>query len=341
MARAWNIVQWDAAGRPMTLKQQISAGMLAGAICDPVSEQTFTREVQAQWLQVAPQCRAQLEATMGLPYDPGVGAFVAPGTQPTGPTVTISPLFRAPVMAAPDPARAVSTSSLATVGGLTPAVAPSSPTGVGPMIQPTEPTNMMTTSTRPRTGLPISPTTSAFDLGGAILGGIGGFVTGGPGGALVGALTGGGLGGQGSGGRDAGLNTFAAGCPTGFRRDPQTGQCLKEGISGAIERFLPGGKTGTAADIYGQASLGMFGVPAIAPAQLSQAVYRCPPGTVLGKDNLCYAKGSITNKQRKWPKGRKPLLTGGDMRVLSRARTLEGKVKRAAQSSGFIVRKRK
>lgn len=45
----------------------------------------------------------------------------------------------------------------------------------------------------------------------------------------------------------------------------------------------------------------------------------CPRGTQLGNDGLCYNKSQITNKQRMWPAGRKPLLTGGDMRAISTA----------------------
>ena len=45
----------------------------------------------------------------------------------------------------------------------------------------------------------------------------------------------------------------------------------------------------------------------------------CPRGTQLGNDGLCYNKSQISNKQRMWPAGRKPLLTGGDMRAISTA----------------------
>jgi len=58
----------------------------------------------------------------------------------------------------------------------------------------------------------------------------------------------------------------------------------------------------------------------------------CLRGMQLGDDGLCYNKSQITNKQRMWPAGRKPLLTGGDMRAISIAaragKRLEGATKR-------------
>ncbi len=47
----------------------------------------------------------------------------------------------------------------------------------------------------------------------------------------------------------------------------------------------------------------------------------CLPGMQLGNDGICYNKGQITNKQRQWPKGRKPLLTGGELNAIRIAAT--------------------
>ena len=53
---------------------------------------------------------------------------------------------------------------------------------------------------------------------------------------------------------------------------------------------------------------------------------------VLGRDNLCYNRGDIGNKDRKWPRGRKPLGTPGEMAALAKAasfgRRMEETVKR-------------
>jgi len=45
----------------------------------------------------------------------------------------------------------------------------------------------------------------------------------------------------------------------------------------------------------------------------------CRRGMVLGDDGICYNRTQITNKERAWPRGRRPLLTGGDMRAISTA----------------------
>jgi len=58
----------------------------------------------------------------------------------------------------------------------------------------------------------------------------------------------------------------------------------------------------------------------------------CRRGMVLGNDGVCYNRTQISNKEREWPRGRRPLLTGGDMRAISTAaragKRLEGATKR-------------
>jgi len=81
----------------------------------------------------------------------------------------------------------------------------------------------------------------------------------------------------------------------------------------------------------GEAVMGRYGA-ALQPG--SQIIDRaiCLPGMQLGDDGLCYNKSQITNKQRMWPAGRKPLLSGGDMNAINTAarvgRRLEGATKR-------------
>jgi len=81
----------------------------------------------------------------------------------------------------------------------------------------------------------------------------------------------------------------------------------------------------------GAAVMGRYGA-AIEPGSkiIDRAI--CLRGMQLGDDGLCYNKSQITNKQRMWPAGRKPLLSGGDMRAISIAaragRRLEGATKR-------------
>ena len=66
----------------------------------------------------------------------------------------------------------------------------------------------------------------------------------------------------------------------------------------------------------GNAVMGRYGA-ALEPGSMMIDRAICLRGMQLGNDGLCYNKGQITNKQRMWPAGRKPLLSGGDMRAIS------------------------
>ena len=48
----------------------------------------------------------------------------------------------------------------------------------------------------------------------------------------------------------------------------------------------------------------------------------------MGTDGLCYNKRDISNKERFWPRGRRPLLTGGEMRCISIASSAAKKLQR-------------
>jgi len=183
---------------------------------------------------------------------------------------------------------------------------------------------------------------------GAIGGVIGGIASGGPLGAI-----GGGLKGFFGGGRKGPpppsvipQTTVFPGfapqrCPPGFFTDSR-GECVPlttrptTGFKGARERFFPGGQTGF--QDFGEAVMGQFGA-ALEPGFRESSTAVCPPGTVLGIDRLCYNKGDIKNKERAWPRGRKPLLTGGEMRCISiaagAAKRLERKTKQL-QSLGML-----
>jgi len=58
----------------------------------------------------------------------------------------------------------------------------------------------------------------------------------------------------------------------------------------------------------------------------------CRPGMVIGDDGICYNRSQLKNSEHEWPRGRRPLLTGGDMRAISTAaragRRLERTTKR-------------
>jgi len=134
-----------------------------------------------------------------------------------------------------------------------------------------------------------------------------------------------------------------ASCPPGFQANPQTGVCEVQGIGGAVQRFLPGGQTGTLptpATGYGEAVVGAWGKPALMPAQAQGVTLRCPPGAVLGKDNLCYERSSIPNSARKWPKPTKPPISRADWKALQTADRVKNKAKGIATKAGFSCRKK-
>lgn len=108
----------------------------------------------------------------------------------------------------------------------------------------------------------------------------------------------------------AGVPTVAGACIWPARTDPITGECKlfigdKPGIDDPERRFE-----------VGDAVMGRYGA-AYHPG--SQIVDRaiCLAGDVVGDDGLCYPKSSLTNRQRAWPRGRRPLLTGGEMKAIS------------------------
>lgn len=98
----------------------------------------------------------------------------------------------------------------------------------------------------------------------------------------------------------------------------------------------------------GEAVLGRHGA-AMAPMMVSSTRSDCSfggtvRGLILGNDGLCYNKGDITNKERMWPKGRAPLLTGGEMRCISKAAAAAGKLERTTkrlQKIGLMKRPKK
>jgi len=80
----------------------------------------------------------------------------------------------------------------------------------------------------------------------------------------------------------------------------------------------------------GDAVMGQFGA-ALEPSVMMVERRVCRPGMQLGMDGLCYNKGAITNKQREWPRGRRPLLTGGDMRAIGVAARAGAKLDRTTK----------
>ena len=131
------------------------------------------------------------------------------------------------------------------------------------------------------------------------------------------------------------------GCPTGFHLNPSTGQCEKTGLVGAVQRFIPGGATGTAVATstgFREAVIGAFGRPALVPATSTGITRRCPRGAFLGTDNLCYEK--LPREFRKWKPAKKPPISAKDWTHLQVAERVRTKSKRIATAAGFTCRKK-
>ena len=136
----------------------------------------------------------------------------------------------------------------------------------------------------------------------------------------------------------------AGGCPPGFT--PVAGFCRPKGaLAARVTTVFPQTAppqdfgiqgTGVGAEQqllgFGEAVMGRFGA-GLKPAFFSQQVRRCPRGAILGAPeadgtSLCYNRGQISNRQRAWPRGRRPLLTGGEMRAISIASSAANKLQR-------------
>jgi len=108
---------------------------------------------------------------------------------------------------------------------------------------------------------------------------------------------------------------------------------FSDGQGGCELDLIPGsggGGSGANRDI-GQTVMGQYGAGEV-PGNLVVNRAICRRGMVLGNDGVCYNRSQISNKEREWPRGRRPLLTGGDMRAISTAaragKRLEGATKR-------------
>jgi len=121
-----------------------------------------------------------------------------------------------------------------------------------------------------------------------------------------------------------GSNLAGTGCTFPARRDPNTGEC----------RVFIGREPGP--DVGGvgaDAVMGRYGAGMI-PMKIASTRSDCSAGgtvrgMVLGNDGVCYNKRDIRNSERMWPKGRAPLLTGGEQKAISVASRAAGKLMRS------------
>lgn len=138
-----------------------------------------------------------------------------------------------------------------------------------------------------------------------------------------------------AGGAAAMTNTplVASNCPTGWVM--VNGRCTNPAAA------MPGGVPMTLT--RNTPTTGGMGLTAVTPIQvgtISRAdgstgpILKCPARYVLGMDYLCYPKSMIPNQLRAHPRGTRPLLTGGDVKILRRAKSLEKKVSKLSTKYG-------
>jgi len=169
-----------------------------------------------------------------------------------------------------------------------------------------------------------------------LIGAVTGFIGGGPGGAIGGFLGGGGRKFQPQieprpvFSREA-QQAASRQCPKGDRGR----KCRNEVRS----RFQPNGSTELVVPDFvvsspaqmsvagGQPVMGRFGA-ALIPESETRLHRACLPGMVLGNDDLCYNRRDIKNSERKYPKGRAPLLTGGERNAITKAAAAARKITR-------------
>jgi len=139
--------------------------------------------------------------------------------------------------------------------------------------------------------------------------------------ANVANLRGRGVAGEGRFGTALALLGDGGGCIVpGMRRDPRTGDC----------RFFLGDQSGRDDQPIGDAVMGRYGAAEVPGSRVIDRAI-CRRGMVLGDDGFCYNKSQIKNADRQWPRGRRPLLTGGDMRAISIAATAGRRLERTTK----------
>ena len=121
---------------------------------------------------------------------------------------------------------------------------------------------------------------------------------------------------------------FAAKCKIWETRNPTTQECETRWLGQPVRPEAPVSAFHRDAQVGG-AKMGRYGA-GLEPGSriIDRAI--CLRGMVLGNDGLCYNRSQIKNSERMWPRGRRPLLTGGDMRAISIASRAANKLTRTA-----------
>jgi len=87
------------------------------------------------------------------------------------------------------------------------------------------------------------------------------------------------------------------------------------------------------------AVVGAFDMPAIVPLALQRVTLDCPPGMVLGMDDLCYPSAVLrrNSRFRKWRSPPRPTITRRDERALGRIDAVRKDIKTLGKKAGLKV----
>lgn len=329
-----DISEWIAAGRPLvtslegmgwntTSVQRPPKGKWGvSCYCSPATEQKFSAADRASWYSACPTCKAQQAVVAGLEYSEKTQAFVAPGTRIADQKMIVPVQPVSPPTAAPG--RAIDTRMK------------TAPTPVQPIGAPMK-TSYASLGSLAGTVVPGVGTVGGGVVGGVLdlLGGIGKSKCPGPYNYVNGQCVP--KSGFAPGGTTGG--TTGPTCPEGTTYDASTGQCKVGGVTGAIQRGLPGGATGYVDPLGWASTQGIGGVQGFIPQSVPSSYLVCPKGYVLyGKQpgmEVCLPKGMLPNKLRKWPKAPRPAMTAQDVKTLNRINAIQRKVSNMAVKAGY------
>jgi len=120
----------------------------------------------------------------------------------------------------------------------------------------------------------------------------------------------------------------AVGCPQGLIKLGNTCVDVGAAFPGGDPLFSPAGGGGIAPG--GRSRPGVVG-GTFAPMAVQTVRRECGPDHILGWDGMCYPKRGFPNRDRMWPKGRAPLLTGGERNAITTANRAAKKIERTTK----------
>jgi len=131
------------------------------------------------------------------------------------------------------------------------------------------------------------------------------------------------------GSRNRASSSFAASGPCQPPAKLIFGVCVDPGAA------LPGGdplfsKPDLGAE-GGEVVMGRYGAGMVPIAELRQH-RECLSGMILGDDGICYNRADLKNSEREYPRGRAPLLTGGERNAITKAARAARKIERTTKS---------